>query len=223
MGAPERASSKHTTNLLGKRDRMHSDLSKIGEYRAAVICVGGAGCNIASKLVDRLCKADVVAVNSDSKSLADIESDYKFVVEDVSTVEDQIRAFIRNYDFIYIVSAMGGNTGTAVSAEIAAICAVEKVETTALAIMPYSFEDRQLAAFEGFRNLHSKCPTAGKFEMDCMLERKDVKFSEVMEVADDMICNYVEETVNELPIVSRRVPPTDAEALVGIGCRSATS
>lgn len=202
---------------------MHSDLSKIGEYRAAVICVGGAGCNIASKLVDRLCKADVVAVNSDSKSLADIESDYKFVVEDVSTVEDQIRAFIRNYDFIYIVSAMGGNTGTAVSAEIAAICAVEKVETTALAIMPYSFEDRQLAAFEGFRNLHSKCPTAGKFEMDCMLERKDVKFSEVMEVADDMICDYVEETVNELPIVSRRVPPTDAEALVGISCRSATS
>jgi len=202
---------------------MHSDLSKIGEYRAAVICVGGAGCNIASRLVDRLCKADVVAINSDSKSLADIESDYKFVVEDTSDVEDQIRAFIRNYDFIYIVSAMGGRTGTAVSAEVAALCAVEKVECTALAIMPYSFEDRQLAAFEGFRNLHSKCATAGKFEMDCMLERQDVKFSEVMKVANDLICDYVEETVNELPIVSRRVPPTDAEALVGTSCRIATS
>ncbi len=203
---------------------MHNDLNKISEYRAAVVCIGGAGCSIASRLVERLCNADVVAVNSDSKSFADVESDYKFVIsDDYRSSENEIRAFIRNYDFIYIVAAMGGNTGTGIAPEIAALCAVENVECNATAIMPFTFEDRQLIALEGFRDLHSKCPVAVKFELDSMMDRKDIKFADVMEIADDLVCDSIEEAINELPVVSRRVPPTDAEALVGISCRSATS
>lgn len=203
---------------------MHSDLSKISEYRAAVICIGGAGCKVASRLVARLCSADVVAINSDSKFLADVEADYKFVLPDgIVSSEDEIRAFIRNYDFVYIVAGMGGRTGTGIAPEIAALCAVEKIECNALAIMPFGFEGRQLVALEGFRDLHSKCSSTNKFKLDCMLERSDVKFSDAMDIADDLVCDSVEETINELPVVSRRAPPTDAEALVGISCRSATS
>ena len=212
---------------------MHS-IEKIAEYRAAVICIGGTGCRIASRLMERLCKADVVAVNTGSIA-AEVDADYRFVLpaaedgdisaaaESVRAAEGDLRAFIRNYDFIYIVSGMGGRTGTGIAPEIAALCALEKVPCTAKAVMPFSFEDRQLEAFEGFRNLHAQCNDASRFDLDIVLDRADLPFAEVMDYADDLVCESVEETINELPIISRRVPPTDADAVVGYRCRIATS
>ena len=213
---------------------MHKDIDMMREYRAAVICIGGAGCNIAGQLMDRLCRADIVAVNTDS-IFAGVEADYKFVLpaaeggdisaaaESVRASESDLRAFIRNYNFIYIVSAMGGCTGTGIAPEIAALCALEKIPCTAMAVMPFSFEDRQLTALEGFRNLHAQCNDAVRFDNDSILSKEDLSFADAMDYANDLICDSIEETINELPIIRRRVPPADADAMVGMGCRIATS
>lgn len=209
-----------------------------GERRAAVICIGGAGAAIASMLMERNCIADVITVNTDGSSVVGAQPDYPVVLSEESTRGDfvraaelalsretDLRALIRNYQYIYIVSAMGGGAGTGIAPVIAKYCRLENVEFYAGAVMPFSFEDRQHTACEGFRALHAECKeNSVKFENDAVLAGADpsMSFEDVIRLADERICDSIEETIADIPnLADRKVPRTDASALLAVGVRQA--
>ncbi len=209
-----------------------------GERRAAVICIGGAGAAIASMLMERQCIADVITVNTDGSSVIGAETDYSVVLSDESTrgdsvraaelaleSEDRIRALIRNYQYVYIISAMGGGAGTGIAPIIARFCRIEGVEFYAGAVMPFSFEDRQHAAFEGYRALHSECKeNSVRFDNDSVLADAEASmgFADVIRMADERICGSIEETLADIPnLADRKVRRTDASVLCEMGVRQA--
>ena len=207
-----------------------------GECRAAVFCVGGAGANIASVLMDRLVNADVIAINTEAGAVSGVTADRSINFHGDVPVGDSkaakeialgnevaMRSLIRNYQYVQIVAAMGGAAGTGIAPVLAQYCALEKVRFSAVAVMPFSFEDRFSAA-EGYRDLHSVCKEAvEQFTNDTVLDQA-VTLSDAMDKANAMVSDIVQEALSDIPgLVLRKTPPSGESPLLSVGHRVATS
>lgn len=181
-----------------------------GDLRVAIVGIGGAGCKIVSKMYDAGCNAGIIAINTDKESLERTSADYRiFICKEVGgkgtfgdivlgkkcarAHEDDILAVLSRYKYIFIVSGMGGGTGSGSTPVIAELCNRIGINVGAIAMMPFFFEsaDRYQRASEGVRALRGVCKNVVRLESNRIIENRMVDMSlplnEILEILDGSV------------------------------------
>lgn len=159
------------------------------EPRVAVIGVGGAGCNVISKVFDSVPEADSIAINCDKEAMHSTKADLKlYICRSVTNGQgargdvdigrqcakahiDDIEKAIAGHDIAFIVAGMGGGTGTGAAPVIAECAQRMGVMTFVIAVDPFSFESgRTSIARDGLVRLKQVCPNMVVVENDRILE-----------------------------------------------------
>lgn len=160
------------------------------EIRTAVIGIGGAGCNMVGDIYWDLPSVDSIAINTDKESLSKVDADRKLLIcKDVTRGEDakgsslvgrrcaqahleEIEGMMSDYDVIYVVSGMGGGTGSGAAPVIAETAQRLNRVVFSIAVAPFSFETaRSRTAKESIAHLRSVCPMTVVIENDLVLKR----------------------------------------------------
>lgn len=196
---------------------VNNDMAVSGDPRIAVIGVGGAGCKIASMLYGKMSRVGVIAINTDKASLEETPADLRLyickeVTKGLGTNGDpalgkkcaqihaeKIQAAVSSYDCAYIVTGLGGGTGSGAASVIAELCDRANVSVGAIAIMPFSFESgRAVKAADGYRALHAVCPTVLRIENDMALKIKGIRtFDEAMQRVNESIVDELRAVVED--------------------------
>lgn len=103
---------------------------KLGLVKAAIVGIGGAGCNVVTNLSRLgLTGFKLIAVNTDAASLRESRADYKVLIGDrflngrgARTIEngkkamkediDRVTSLIRGNELLVLISGLGGGSGT---------------------------------------------------------------------------------------------------------------
>ncbi|MCQ2079752.1 MAG: cell division protein FtsZ [archaeon] len=195
---------------------VENDIAVSGDARIAVIGVGGAGCRIASRLYGKMSRVGVIAINTDRKALEATAADTRLyickeVTKGMGTHGDpalgkkcaqihdlEITSAVKKYDYAFIVAGMGGGTGSGAASVVAELCDRANVKIGAITIMPFSFENRNIKAAEGYRALHAVCQDIIRVENDKALTVPDVKsLDEAMNVINDVVIKAVDTAVED--------------------------
>lgn len=134
----------------------------MSQTRIRIVGIGGAGCNAISRMSKCNIKGvDLIAINCDISDLKKITADRKIQIGNELTKgfgagmkpevgrksaienKEQITASLKGSDIIFIVSGMGGGTGTFASSVVADIAKKAGALTIAVVFMPFSFEGQQ--------------------------------------------------------------------------------
>lgn len=151
--------------------------SQVAATRIKVLGVGGGGCNaINSMIAANVRGVDYIAVNTDYPVLASNNASRKITIgakltrgqgagsdpnvgkaaaeESVAEIEDALQ----NVEMLFIISGMGGGTGTGAAPVIARVAKNLKILTVAIVTLPFSFEGpkRKQIAMEGIEELRSQ-------------------------------------------------------------------
>jgi cell division protein FtsZ len=144
------------------------------KIRIKVCGVGGAGCNAAGFIAqDKLDQVEFLLVNTDAQALAKSPLPDKLVLGQKrarglgtggdpemgrAAAEDdaaRLRAFTEGADIIFILTGLGGGTGTGAAPVLARIARESGALVLALATLPFDFEGgrRQRQALVGLQHL----------------------------------------------------------------------
>lgn len=175
-----------------------------------IIAVGGGGGNALNHIISKgLEGVDLLAVNTDVRSLEMSLSDNKIVlgekitkglgagalpeVGEMSAKESisEIREYLKGSDMVYLAAGMGGGTGTGALPIIAAAAKEMGILTIAVVTKPFSFEGprRRRYAEEGIKKLRSCVDALIVVPNDRLLEicRKETPLSESFSMADEVL------------------------------------
>lgn len=183
----------------------------IVEPRVAVVGVGGAGCNVISRIYDAVPSAEAIAINTDREALRDVRADKKlYICQSVTKGEgtkgdsilgkrcaqahlEEIEGAIAGNDAVFIVAGLGGGTGTGAAPIIAEISRRLGMMTFMIAIEPFSFESgRAEVARSGLTRLRAVCPDTIVVENDLMVSRMpDSSMREILHSVNTSISSFI--------------------------------
>ena len=192
-----------------------TDISVTIEPRVAVVGLGGAGCNVVSGFYNALAPVDTIAINTDRKAMDDTAADKKIYICKAVTKgegtkgdarlgnkcakvhEEEIENAIKGHDVVFLVTGLGGGTGTGATSVVAEICHRNKIMTFIIGINPFSFETERIStAREGLRAIRMVCPNTFVIENDKVLEfMPDATLNEAMCAVNKSIMSFVEGAV----------------------------
>lgn len=215
-------------NRLSKRG-MHSmititDSELSNRPRAAVIGVGGAGCNTVSQMYNSMCPLYTIAANTDREAMKKISADQKiYLCKEVTKGAgtggdaklgkkcaqihaDEIADALKGYDTVFIVAGFGGGTGTGAASVVAEICNRMGAMTFTMVIEPFSFEGgRTQTVTDGFRNINALCPNVFRFQNDRMLEiMPDVTMDRALREVNKCVGEVILDMAESLPRIMGR-------------------
>lgn len=145
--------------------------------RIKVVGVGGAGCNVVSRMMKcNIRGIDLIAVNTDAQSLNKAKANLKLQIGEEATKglgsgmnpeigelsaeesRSKISAALENSDMVFIAYGSGGGTGTGAGPIIADVAKSLGALTIAVVTRPFSFEGKQrsVIAQAGIDNLTKK-------------------------------------------------------------------
>lgn len=154
--------------------------------RAAVVGVGGAGCNVAGCVRRILRSADAVAINTDREALSRSDADVRLCIGgdaesggargDIALGRrcalahaDEIGRALAGHDVAFVVAGMGGGTGTGAAPVVAEIARGMGIAVASVLIEPFAFEKGRLeAAREGTAAMRAVCPATVAVENDAL-------------------------------------------------------
>jgi cell division protein FtsZ len=144
-----------------------------------VIGIGGAGCNVVNDLVDIGLKNDIttVSVNTDVKVLSNSKSGKTLQIGsgitqgygtgacvDVGIAaakesQNEVEEIIKETDAAFLISGLGGGTGTGATSMIAELCKEKNILTMGIFLMPFEFEGKKKmeGALNGLQKLRTVC------------------------------------------------------------------
>ena len=203
------------------------DFETTAHARVAVVGVGGAGNRIITEIYDSMMPVHTIAINTDKNALHErTRADQKvYICKEVLKGEGargdaqlgkncaeihkaEIRDALRGFDYAFIVTGLGGGTGTGATPVVIDAAASAGCTVFAVAIKPFSFFEskRVPMAVEAFNRINSMCP-AISIENDLVLEKMsdmtmDKAFRTVnasvrihiekwISLIDDEICNIM--------------------------------
>ena len=195
-----------------------TDISVTIEPRIAVVGLGGAGCNVVSGFYKELAPVDTIAINTDKKALDETAADKKIYICKAVTKgegtkgdarlgnkcarvhEDEIEKAIRGHDVVFLITGLGGGTGTGAAAVVAEICNRNNIMTFTIGINPFFFEtDRVPVAREGLRSVRAVCPNTFVVENDKVLGvMPDATMNEAMRAVNKSIIDFVGEATAQI-------------------------
>ncbi len=191
-----------------------------------VVGTGGAGNNCVSRLTELGVKgASTVAINTDAKHLSITKADDKLLVgreltrglgaggyPDVGKraaeeSEREIRKMLEGVDMVYIVTGLGGGTGTGATPVLARIAKEMGAITIGCATMPFRIEGARMGkAEDGLYQLRQVCDTVMVIENDRLLRiAGDLPLQQAFGVADNLISTIIKgvtETISQPSLVN---------------------
>ncbi|MBI4181466.1 MAG: cell division protein FtsZ [Candidatus Aenigmarchaeota archaeon] len=182
------------------------------EARILVIGAGGAGNNTVTKLTDiGITGAGTVAVNTDVKHLSISRAHKKLLIGKELTrglgaggfptvgrkaaeeSERELRDVLRDVDMLYLVTGLGGGTGTGASPVVARIAKEMGAIVIGCVTMPFKIEGGRIGrAEDGLAHLRQVCDTVLVIENDRLLKvAGDLPLQQAFGVADNLIATII--------------------------------
>ncbi|MFQ6061086.1 MAG: hypothetical protein ACE5KV_07335 [Thermoplasmata archaeon] len=176
-----------------------------------VIGCGGAGCNIVSAIHEN-CTEGVrtIAMNVDQEALNRTQAEIKICLERKTEPKPGTLDFYDNYSWmcdaatleametvesgiLFLVSGMGGKTGTALAPAIAKAAKEKGIVTIAIAISPFSEEGRSGEAEAGIKELGKFAQCVINLENDSLKKvGMNLPFNQAVGVITAMVTKIVE-------------------------------
>lgn len=128
------------------------------QVKIKVVGVGGAGCNVVSRMYSKIKGVEFVALNTDFQSLRHSRADKKvFVGKNVThglgagmdpelalrafeENEEEVAKILTNTDLVFLTCGLGGGTGSGISPQVAEIAKRNNALVIAIVTKPFSFE-----------------------------------------------------------------------------------
>ncbi|MBL7160415.1 MAG: cell division protein FtsZ [Candidatus Aenigmarchaeota archaeon] len=182
------------------------------EARILVLGAGGAGNNCVTRLSELgIQGANTIAVNTDAKHLQVSKADKKLLIGKELTrglgaggypntgkkaaeeSEKDIRALLKETDMLYLVTGLGGGTGTGASPEIAKMARDMGAIVIGCVTMPFKIEGARIRrAEDGLSHLRQVCDTVIVIENDRLLKiAGDLPLQQAFGVADNLIATII--------------------------------
>jgi len=158
--------------------------------KVAIVGVGGAGCNVVSQFYKGQYGVDTIAINTDKDGLHACSAGRKiYICKEVLHGEgaygeteigkkcadihiEEIKEALAGYDMVFVVSGLGGGTGTGATPVVIEAAQSQNILTFAIAIKPFFFEgDRVAIAKEGYSKIRTVCPLATMIENDIIVSK----------------------------------------------------
>lgn len=141
--------------------------------KIAVVGVGGAGCNAAAYMANKIKFVDFYGVNTDLQALDSKRDQLESLIQigeettkglgagadpekgRLSALENEehIKTILKDYNMVFIAAGMGGGTGTGAAPVIASICKELNILTVAVVTTPFKNEFRDKVAKGGIEEL----------------------------------------------------------------------
>ncbi|MEG1798792.1 MAG: cell division protein FtsZ [Synergistaceae bacterium] len=219
MGAPAEKlyfeEMKNTDNDPKLEIFAGKETSAVKKETIKVIAVGGGGGNALNHIISKgLCGVDLLAVNTDLRSLDMSLSTEKIIlgervtkglgagavpeVGEMAAKESltQIRKYLNGADMVYITAGMGGGTGTGAAPVIAAAAREMGILTVAVVTKPFRFEGarRMRYAEEGIARLkeHVDALIVVPNERLLSISQKQLSLVESFSLADEVLRQAVQ-------------------------------
>ena len=197
---PDHAVGNSLQNNMGMHTMVYESANN---KKVAIVGVGGAGCNVVSQFYKEQYGVDTIAINTDKDGLHAASAGKKiYICKEVLHGEgaygeteigkkcadihiEEIREALSGYDVVFVVSGLGGGTGTGATPVVIEAAQSQNILTFAIAIKPFFFEgDRVAIAKEGYSKIRAVCPLATMIENDMIVSKltdktMDDAFSEV--------------------------------------------
>lgn len=209
--------------LPGSADRSETDMSYEAEPKSQavfkkaikVIAVGGGGGNALNHIISRGIEGvDMLAVNTDIRSLEMSLCDSKIILGEQVTKGlgagaipeigaraaleslNDIRAYLKGTDMVYLAAGMGGGTGTGAIPIIARAAKEMGILTVAVVTKPFSFEGkrRRRYAEEGIERLFPEVDALIVVPNDRLLDisHRATPITESFSLADEILRQAVQ-------------------------------
>jgi cell division protein FtsZ len=166
-------------------------------FRCLIIGVGGCGCTILNKMIaaeyggriqygesTHYSEVTYLAVDSDSVTLEACKAEQKIFIPKAVLDESELElqeqlASIPNADMVFVVSGMGGATGTKISPVIASCAKQREALTIGVATLPLpdKGEPRMASAKRGISNLYQSANSVIVTHMDELLSEATPAFT----------------------------------------------
>lgn len=191
-----------------------------------VMGTGGAGNNCVSRLTGMGVKgAQTIAINTDAKHLSISQADQKILVGREITKglgaggypdvgkraaeesERELKKVLEGVDMVYLVTGLGGGTGTGATPVLARIAKEMGAITIGCVTMPFKIEGARMGkAEDGLYQLRQVCDTVMVIENDRLLRvAGDLPLQQAFGVADNLISTIIKgitETISQPSLVN---------------------
>ncbi|NIO19282.1 MAG: cell division protein FtsZ [Candidatus Aenigmarchaeota archaeon] len=241
----ETAETTNGNNIEKKiQDEFGLDVMKA---KILVMGVGGAGNNCITRLSDiGISGAQTVAINTDAKHLSVSRANEKFLIgkeltrglgaggyphlgkKAVEESERDLKKLMEGIDMLYIVTGLGGGTGTGGTPAVAKLAKEMGAIVISSVTMPFKVEGARIGkAEDGLYQLRQVCDTVIVIENDKLLNvAGNLPIQQAFSVADDLIANMIKgvtETISQPSLVNldyadvRTIMHSGGVATVGFG------
>ncbi len=191
-----------------------------------VMGTGGAGNNCVSRLTGMGVRgAQTIAINTDAKHLSISQADQKILVGREITKglgaggypdvgkraaeesERELKKVLEGVDMVYLVTGLGGGTGTGATPVLARIAKEMGAITIGCVTMPFKIEGARMGkAEDGLYQLRQVCDTVMVIENDRLLRvAGDLPLQQAFGVADNLISTIIKgitETISQPSLVN---------------------
>ena len=232
--------SQQNTEMIGGFD-------EVDDARIMVVGAGGMGNNAVTRLQTMGIKgADTIVINTDKQHLLISKADKRILIGKDSTKGlgaggypnkgkeaaeesmNELEKAMKPADLVFIISGMGGGTGTGSAPVVAKIAKKNNAIVIGVVTMPFKIEGgRQAKAEEGLARLRQACDTVIVIENDKLLEvAGEMPLQQAFAVADEIIVTMIKgitETISTPSIVNldyadvKSVMKNGGVAVIGIG------
>ena len=225
MGLSESSANLTERDALMRKSNETNTMSP----RVAVVGVGGVGCNIISAFAGSEHLADTIAINTDKEALHRTTADQKIyickaVLKGEGTRGDaelgrrcadihreEIKNSLQEYDFVFVIGALGGGTGSGALPTVIDAAAVGGAEVYTIAISPFSFEaNRKALAKEVYQRVKSVCKETILLDND-LLEPYlgDLDLKTAFDKMNESVVCYVRDSIVD---IQKRIEPVSRMA-----------
>ncbi len=222
MEQPTQAPIENTQNLPAPED-FGLDVK---EAKIMVVGVGGAGNNCVTRLHDiGINGAQTITINTDVKHLRVSRSDKRVLIGKETTKglgaggypetgrkaaeenEKDLKKVLDGCDMLYLVSGLGGGTGTGAGPVIAKLAKEIGAIVIGCTTMPFKIEGARIGrAEDGLYQLRQVCDTVIVIENDKLLKvAGDLPLQQAFGVADNLIATIIKgvtETISQPSLVN---------------------
>jgi cell division protein FtsZ len=205
------------------KDEFDLDLLKA---KILVMGIGGAGNNCVTRLSDIGVKgARTIAINTDAKHLSVSKADEKVLIgreltnglgaggfptmgrKAVEENERELKKLLEGIDMLYLVTGLGGGTGTGGTPVVAKMAKELGAIVIAGVTMPFKVEGARMGkAEDGLYQLRQVCDTVIVIENDRLLSiAGNLPLQQAFAVADDLVANMIKgitETISQPSLVN---------------------
>jgi len=194
---------------------MHTMMLK-NEHNVAIVGIGGAGCNFVNAFTGK-CDMDTIAINTDKAALHATNANKKvYICKGVLHGEgaqgetelgkkcadihiEEIREAMAGYDKVFVVTGLGGGTGTGAAPVVIDAAQSQNIMTFAIAIKPFFFEGSKVEVAEkGYSEIRKICPYSTAVKNDMMIPKmSDMTMEDAFNAVNNVIMEYIESCITE--------------------------